>query len=224
MYCSKCGKEVNNNNKFCNHCGTEIATQTNQTDECSANKISNSKFIVNRSVNVDIVYIIILMIIIFGLLWGVQITMNMESHNILILLFQVLLIVVCLFEIYPFICNFKRLLNNTDFAIIDTKGIIDNGSYASLGTTIYWEDIEKIYIKGLYGVHIKIKNESKYLNNASSIKRLFISINKKSGFETVSINLIGTGITPEQFTAQADKYYKLYKESQQKEQEKENVL
>ena len=70
MYCSKCGKEVNEKDKFCENCGTQIHPSKNNS---SSNKNTSKK----RKVITNIICVIVVV----ALIVGIQLIVNNANKS-----------------------------------------------------------------------------------------------------------------------------------------------
>jgi len=74
---------------------------------------------------------------------------------------------------------------------IDDTGIVDR----TLGVgKIAWEDIEGAFVKSIQGndfICLNLRNNKKYTDKLSSVKKAMISANEKLGFTPISLNLSG---------------------------------
>lgn len=94
------------------------------------------------------------------------------------------------------LCFFIKTLifNRKNIIEFHDTYMIDRSSYIAFGK-IYYNDIEKIYLKGMF-LCIKVKNEYSMLQNMNVIKRMFMIINKKMKYEYITItdNILETSI------------------------------
>lgn len=75
MNCPKCGKEINDNQKFCRHCGTKIEIKPNATDINSVDNKSSIEIIkewLKEPLNKVYAAILIVLILTFGIWGGIQ--------------------------------------------------------------------------------------------------------------------------------------------------------
>ena len=114
-----------------------------------------------------------------------------DMELVMQIILKAILFIGIIFFGYGSIYFLKRMKTKKEMLIVNSKGITDNTSAISLGF-IPWEDIEDVYVDGVLGNNfneLKIKNEEKYLNNISFIKKLLINSNKKMGHQIVCITL-----------------------------------
>ena len=116
--------------------------------------------------------------------------------------------------------SLKRLFTAGVVLIVDEKGITDNSSAIAVGF-IGWLDIEDIYIAdnrvhNKYGskikfIEIKVKDNEKYLGKLSFFKKKMLRLNILSGTEVICINLVGTGVKPNNLLVDMKTLFELYK-------------
>ena len=70
MFCSKCGKAVNEEDKFCENCGTEI-NSTKNSNSNSSSSLKKSKIITN----------IICVLVVVGFIGGIQLIVNNANKS-----------------------------------------------------------------------------------------------------------------------------------------------
>ncbi|MBQ2759876.1 MAG: hypothetical protein IJE93_08930 [Clostridia bacterium] len=95
--------------------------------------------------------------------------------------------VACVFAAVFF---FRKLVSKKPIIEICDEYFYDNSSSASLGK-IYWDDIEKAYIKNelmSITLNIKLKNPEEYFKNKSRSQMMLINRNRKKGYGDVFIN------------------------------------
>ncbi len=185
MYCSKCGKENNDTNIYCNHCGEKLEKNTTKT---SNNNISNRFTLEN---NIIVVVAMFIMFIVFYIMI-LKLMLPAISYELSILSLIGLAMIVAftgmlVWEIY-YLC--QRVKAGDNILIIDKNGITDYLSMSAIGF-IPWNDIEDIYISK-FGkaefIDIKIQDETKYLNKVSIIPRIVMLLRKKLGHEIMFIS------------------------------------
>ena len=132
---------------------------------------------------------------------------------ILEIFMKIILFIGALFFGYAFIFFCKRVFNKSEMLIIDSKGITDNSSAISLGF-IPWEEIDSAYIGEVLEnrfIELKIKDEEKYLNNLSFLKKFFINYNRKIGHEISCITLNTTDYSLDEVLTEIKIYMAKYK-------------
>ncbi len=77
MYCIKCGKEINENDKFCNSCGQKIGEETNTTKEIVKPKEMSEED--NKNANLLCIISLILM---YGASFGIRYTSSLVTNNV----------------------------------------------------------------------------------------------------------------------------------------------
>lgn len=120
------------------------------------------------------------------------------SNDFLYWLLKIIFIVGTLFFPYCAWYYIKGSLHPKPVLIVDEQGVTDQSSALAFGF-ISWQDINRIYaIEFMQQVYIELelRDEEKYLKSLSIWKRKTISINKKMGFQAVSIVLNATGVNP----------------------------
>ena len=72
--------------------------------------------------------------------------------------------------------------------------LVDNSSFVFGGKIDYLE-IDSVFVKGMF-LCIKVKNEKQYLKRQNFLKRFLMRINKKNGYEyvTISSNFLDTDL------------------------------
>ncbi len=92
----------------------------------------------------------------------------------------------------------RQLTDRRPRLIIDPQGVFDR----TLGIGwIVWSDILDLQLFSIQGqpfIGLKLINESDYLARLSPLKRKLIAGNQKFGFPTLSLNLSGLLVKPEQ--------------------------
>lgn len=209
MYCSKCGKENNNSNNYCNYCGEKLQSKVGQLENNSINS-SIDKLVIKQNANGNTLYIVGALIFVLIGLWILLMEDEIFISSILNFIIRLAALVGVIFFGYCMLFYIKRNQENKDLIIVDKNGITDNSTAISVGF-IPWEDIDNIYINSMLNnkfILVKLKNEEKYLNKVSFAKQKLMLVNKKMGYEIISITLNSTGIQPEKFLQEILEYRK----------------
>lgn len=191
MFCSKCGKENNNDSNFCVHCGEKFKDNSQQ------NSIKEDKLEIRQDTNGNVLYIIGALIFVVAGLWltfmkyTTFIDFSPLQSKLIFYVFKVVGIISVLYFGYICIYLIKRSSDNRPLVIVNKEGIYDNSSATAVGF-IPWSNIENMYIK-------------------TSVGNKFIQINLKNKIKNrdcVYITLYSTGIDPENFLQQMLEYRK----------------
>ena len=198
MYCSKCGKENNNNSNFCIYCGEKLKINELKQENKINEKTKIEELEIRQNTNGNVLYTLGALILVIGgfivLFMKYRTFVDMEIFGTSILVFygfKIIALVGIIFFGYICIYCIKRASEGTPLVIVNKEGIIDNSSAIAVGF-IPWENIGNIYIKSTLGnkfIHLNLKTKIKNRNY-------------------VDITLKSTGISPENFLQQILEYRK----------------
>lgn len=198
MYCSKCGKENNNNSNFCIYCGERLKINELKKENKINERTKIEELEIRQNTNGNVLYILGALLLVIGgfivLFMKYRTFVDMEIFGTSILVFygfKIIALVGIIFFGYICIYYIKRASEGTPLVIVNKEGIIDNSSAIAVGF-IPWENIGKIYIKSTLGnkfIHLNLKTKIKNRNY-------------------VDITLKSTGISPENFLQQILEYRK----------------
>ena len=173
MYCSKCGKENNNDSNFCIYCGEKL--KTNEVHQ--ENKVNEERKIeeleIRQNTNGNVLYMLGALILVIGgfivLFMKYRTFIDMEIFGTSILVFygfKLVGLIGIIFFGYICIYYIKRGIEGTPLVIVNEEGITDNSSATSVGF-IPWENIGNVYIKSTLGnkfIHLNLKTKIKNSN------------------------------------------------------------
>ena len=107
------------------------------------------------------------------------------DNDIFYWFFRVLCIVLIPFVLLAFVWSVTQLFSKKPIIEINDNALIDNSSATSVGE-ILWEDIERVYVKGMFLVLV-LKDPNKYLSRMGAIKKLFAKANRALGYDCICI-------------------------------------
>lgn len=198
MYCSKCGKENNNDSNFCIYCGEKLKINKAKQEKKVNEERKIEKLEIRQNTNGNVLYMLGALILVIGgfivlfMKYRTFIDIEIFGTNILVFYgFKLVGLIGIIFFGYIGIYYIKRSVEGTPLVIVNEEGITDNSSSTSVGF-IAWENIENMYIKSTLGnkfIHLNLKTKIKNRNY-------------------VDITLNSTGISPENFLQQILEYRK----------------
>lgn len=198
MYCSKCGKENNNDTNFCIYCGEKLKINKAKQEKKVNEERKIEKLEIRQNTNGNVLYMLGALILVIGgfivlfMKYRTFIDIEIFGTNILVFYgFKLVGLIGIIFFGYIGIYYIKRSVEGTPLVIVNEEGITDNSSSTSVGF-IAWENIENMYIKSTLGnkfIHLNLKTKIKNRNY-------------------VDITLNSTGISPENFLQQILEYRK----------------
>lgn len=114
----------------------------------------------------------------------------MPDNEFLYAIYMLGFIICGIFFVFAAIFFFRKLVSKKPLIEICDEYFYDNSSSASLGK-IYWDDIEKAYIKNELlniSLNIKLKNPEEYFKNKNRFQMMLINRNRKKGYGDIFIS------------------------------------
>ena len=85
MFCSKCGKQIEDDAKFCEHCGAVINTPTIRNEKSEQTVITSKKVSVKKEINkpliITIIAVVIVLIVVIGVSMFINDFINLFNRN-----------------------------------------------------------------------------------------------------------------------------------------------
>lgn len=137
----------------------------------------------------------------------IGVMMLFQSNQILS---QIMGVIVILFfggTMYFWICEWMR---TSPILVIDQHGVIDDGSTVmSASRLIQWHEIQSIStvkVTNQTQIHIKLHDETTYLNQLSGLAKNLMAFNRKMGYDGVYLNVHASQYSAEEVAEILEQY------------------